>query len=519
MTMVFGVQAQIISYPKVYYGDGTNKPFDKAFDLMVPFRQQENVYYVYLYKHRGNKSFRSSIAKEKGSLPLVLLSSGWEQNKAADTNYHRVEFRYRPDDALYTLLKPGQTYSLIFFQGVTAGSKNIIEAMRTEYNSNPRHLIEVNGTAQGVYQAEVSRQIEGHKIQTYKEDFNLYRVFYSEVLRPLEDSLQNLLRADSISAVPCDSMCLNRSCLEEITALANGKGCTQAGFLCTDTCQFTRALLSLYRLNCASFTSYVKGLSVFSEKGMYTPVEGDHGEERMAALEKSMGSIGAVRNFLFTISGQLNGEGCRQGRECVGRTSACLQSIEALLVQQRQRLKAIAGVRKKINEAIVESRLFIDYDISSVDSYVYNFQSRNELAITPVFGYAYYGFQKGFNGFTPYLGFQVNFKALNRDDPFHQIHRKTPGQLLCFTTAWTLTGMQEPGKRGDLFDKSSLITALGVKLSHVLMFNSGVLWFKKQNANALITSKSIAATPVISLSVNMEIDKLLNGFTKLIPIK
>jgi hypothetical protein len=141
------------------------------------------------------------------------------------------------------------------------------------------------------------------------------------------------------------------------------------------------------------------------------------------------------------------------------------------------------------------------------------------MAITPVFGYAFYGFQKGFSGFTPYLGFQVNFQGMNRNDPFNQIKRKTIWQRTCFTTAWTLTSVQEVNKRDDLFDKSSLITALGYKLSHVMMLNAGVLWFKKENPNVLITDKSVAATPVLSLSLNLEIEKLLNGFTKLIPKK
>lgn len=69
--------------------------------------------------------------------------------------------------------------------------------------------------------------------------------------------------------------------------------------------------------------------------------------------------------------------------------------------------------------------------------------------------------------------------------------------------------MEEVNKRDDLFDKSSLIICLGFKLGHIVMLNAGGLWFKKEDPNTIITSKKIATTPVVALSLNLEINELL----------
>ncbi|HMG68771.1 MAG TPA: hypothetical protein VK588_13825, partial [Chitinophagaceae bacterium] len=78
--------------------------------------------------------------------------------------------------------------------------------------------------------------------------------------------------------------------------------------------------------------------------------------------------------------------------------------------------------------------------------------------------------------------------------------------------------VSSPGKRTDFFgNSSSLITAFGFKLNHVFMLNYGALWFKEINPNPFITDKKLKATPSLSLSINLAIRDLLNGFTTLIP--
>jgi hypothetical protein len=277
----------------------------------------------------------------------------------------------------------------------------------------------------------------------------------------------------------------------------------------------------LNSLSCSNILGYTKGYTVLSKIGKNDEyAKHDNFELRRKNLEFSLNELNDLKSITLQLRTQLQTiQKCKDQLSSIAIIDSWLTAVIDTLFESKKRVLNIIKLKSELESIYIESHLFIDVDITEVDTYIYNFQARNEMAITPVFGYAFYGFQKGFSGFTPYLGFQVNFQGMNRNDPFNQIKRKTIWQRTCFTTAWTLTSVQEVNKRDDLFDKSSLITALGYKLSHVMMLNAGVLWFKKENPNVLITDKSVAATPVLSLSLNLEIEKLLNGFTKLIPKK
>ncbi len=521
LLVYFQANAQVASYPKFYYSDGTNKPFDKEFDLMIPFKEQESLYYdyIYLYKHNGNKSFSKSLDKENGEIPFVKLYGAWKKNKTGDTVYYKVEFRYDPNQKEYSLLKPSGTYSFIFFKGITTGSNNIINALRTEYTVSGN--ISPNGYAYKEFEIERLRQRELNKINTYHEDFNDYILFFKNDLLPLEEEIKLKKQEDLDYKLICEGSYLNSDCAANLVNLLNNKGCILTSTRCIDTCKVSNLILSLNKINCNNINAFIKGLSGLSNIEQNEKYLKDSKFElRKANIEKSISDLYEVINLVVNFRIQLSStQECKNQLNCLDEISNCLNELITELNNSNKRTSEILKLTSDLKSIYINSRLFIDYDVAGVNTYIYNFQARNEMAITPVFGYAYYGFQTGFSGFTPYLGFQVNFQGVNRDVPFNQIKRKTFWQRTCFTTAWTLTGIQEPNKRYDLFDKSSLITALGFKFSHIAMLNSGVLWFKKENPNALESSKSIAATPVLSLSLNLEIEKLLNGFTKLIPLK
>lgn len=521
LLVYFQTNAQLVSYPKYYYGDGTNKPFDKEFDLMIPFKEQKPLYYdsIYLYKHKGNKSFQKSLDKENGELLNVKHYGSWEKSKTGDTIYYKVQFRYNPNQKEYSLLKPSGIYSLIFFNGITDGSNNIINALKKEYLNSGN--ISLDGEAYKEFKKERERQRTKNNINTYHEDFNEYINFYKDKLLPLENKLIQEKQKDSDYKFKCEGNYLKNDFLVHLFNLLNGKGCMVGSIKCLDTCKISSLILYLNKINCSNITYLLKGNAVLSNlEQTENYIKDGKYDLRRTNIEKSLSDLYEIRNLIVNFKTQLTTtQECKNQICCLDELSIIIDKLISELINTNKRVSEIKKLTSDQESIFVNSRLFIDHDVAGVNTYIYNFQARNEMAITPVFGYAYYGFQKGFSGFTPYLGFQINFQGLNRNDPFNQIKRKTIWQRTCFTTAWTLTGVQEPNKRYDLFSNSSLITALGFKFSHVVMLNGGVLWFKKENPNALVTSKSIAAAPVLSLSLNLEIEKLLNGFTKLIPIK
>ena len=514
-------QKPIKIYPKVHSGDGKNKPFDKEYDLLIPYDKKDTVFSVLLYKHKGKRSFLKSLAKEKdGEIKVANLKSGWE--KIADTNFLRVELHYNEEvDPMYTLLKPSKSYSFIIFRGfLSSGSTRIIDELRNEYNNSQNHVIADSGAAYNAYVTERKRQYKKNKIITYDLDFKKYIIFYTKTLQPLEDKLSTSKKTDNIFKVPCKGERLfSDDCVGNLLKLFNGNGCIKLPVKCVDTCNFLSLILSLKKLTCKNDSFFVKGRLTLSSLGLADTIDIEKYPARKSNIETNISDLQKLKKLSEQLQLQLSGAACKEYIDCLSSIELTIDSqLESLQIASNNVTEVISG-QDKVNGSALNSRLFKDYDLSETDSYIYDFKARNQMAITPVFGYAYYGFQKGFGGFTPYLGFQVNFQGVNRDDPYNQIKKKTAWQRLCFTTAWTIVAMEEKDKRDDLFDKSSLITALGFKLGHIVMLNAGGLWFKKLDPNPLITSKKIAVVPVVAVSLNLEINELLNGFTKLIPKK
>lgn len=164
------------------------------------------------------------------------------------------------------------------------------------------------------------------------------------------------------------------------------------------------------------------------------------------------------------------------------------------------------------NEYINEAFKVIKYS-STTD--VFDFEKRSKFQITPDFGWIWYGLQEDFNGFSPYLGFHINFRYINKNIPFSRLPNKTCLHYLSFMTAWSLASISEKGKRENFFDKSTLLTGIGLRLNNALRVTTGVNWFYKLDPNPTIETKSIAVTPYIGLSIDLDVKQFLNGFTDL----
>ena len=82
-------------------------------------------------------------------------------------------------------------------------------------------------------------------------------------------------------------------------------------------------------------------------------------------------------------------------------------------------------------------------------------------------------------------------------------------------TAWSLTSISEEGKREDFFANSTFLTGIGFRINNALRVTAGVNWFYKLDPNPTIETKSIAVTPYIGLSVDLDVKQFLNGFTEL----
>ncbi len=173
---------------------------------------------------------------------------------------------------------------------------------------------------------------------------------------------------------------------------------------------------------------------------------------------------------------------------------------------------------KEIKSKIIENDLFKKSTSFSATSEIFSFETRAKFRITPDFGYVGYGFQKDFNGITPYLGFQIEFRYFDKNIPFKLIPNKTIWHRLSFNTGITLASLKKDGQREDFFKDKSLLMGFGFRLSNALRLTGGTILFNREDPNPLIDNKKLGVTPFIGLSIDLSLKQFLNDMSGLIPL-
>lgn len=149
------------------------------------------------------------------------------------------------------------------------------------------------------------------------------------------------------------------------------------------------------------------------------------------------------------------------------------------------------------------------------DSYILSFKERNKLKFTPDLGLICYGFQESFTGVSPYVGFHYNLSYLDKNIAFKKIPNKNIFDFLSINIGITTNSIEEENKRKGIIGNQALMTGLGIRINNTFRISTGSLLFKKINENPLSNNTSISTTPYAGLSLDFEINELLNGFTKL----
>lgn len=181
-----------------------------------------------------------------------------------------------------------------------------------------------------------------------------------------------------------------------------------------------------------------------------------------------------------------------------------------------------SGLSKQKNKL---DDLFNAYDgfttpISNLNpnTYTYNFETRSGFALKADFGFLYYGnpwSNKSFHGFSPFVGFHVNFRPLNTDIPYPMIPNKGILGHLSFNAGVILVSLEQDQKRAGLMGKTSIFTGFGWAFGHSVRLISGAIWFRKEDINPLIDNKTTAATPYIGLSIDLRLKDIYNSFKKI----
>jgi hypothetical protein len=174
--------------------------------------------------------------------------------------------------------------------------------------------------------------------------------------------------------------------------------------------------------------------------------------------------------------------------------------------------------QEKIIEQIINSDKFLKGKWISSTSEIFSFETRVKYRVYPDFGYVYYGFKDNFYGVTPYLGFQMELRYLDKNIPFRLIQNRKIWHRLSFNSGITLASLKKDGKREDLFSGKSLLLGMGFRFSNAIRLTGGIILFNREDTNPLIDDKKLAITPFVGISIDLSLKQMFTDFSSLIPI-
>lgn len=196
-----------------------------------------------------------------------------------------------------------------------------------------------------------------------------------------------------------------------------------------------------------------------------------------------------------------------------------------LLIQSAGEIKEIGTARKEVDKASIDStfmkgRRFLSASVFTGNTYL-NFETRNKSMVTPDFGFATSAFSKeGKNleyGLIPYLGFHINFMAVDKDIEFPS-YKKDWKQRVSFMVGWSMVSLKnQDSTYRNFFDKSSLLTGFGFRLSNAFRITTGTQWVFKYSLDGNNNeSRKLRAMPFVGISIDFNVKQYLNGFVDLL---
>lgn len=244
--------------------------------------------------------------------------------------------------------------------------------------------------------------------------------------------------------------------------------------------------------------------------------------KRISNIENSITLVSGLKRALFLLKAKY------RTAEFSDNSIVNCQNVITTLQSVRDSLKKIIAKREVIDEKIATERFatgpnssqdFAYYAIVSGDSYL-NFETRNKVLITPDFGVVTSAFTKAGKeldyGIIPYIGFHINFMALDKDITFKS-YKKNWKQRFSFLVGWSLSNMNQDSTYSSFFEKGSVLTGFGFRLSNAVRITYGTQWLFKlgKDANSNQTKKLIAL-PFAGLSFDFNVKQYLNGLTDIL---
>lgn len=115
----------------------------------------------------------------------------------------------------------------------------------------------------------------------------------------------------------------------------------------------------------------------------------------------------------------------------------------------------------------------------------------------------------------PYFGVNFYFRSVNREIPLGLRFNRPFWYRASLTLGITVASIEEDGERSDLFGGVAGLVGLGYRLTDHFRLSAGTLVFRKDDPNPLVTDRSVALDPFVSLSIDWDVQEVLGGVSKI----
>jgi hypothetical protein len=486
-------------------------PFDRKFILKV--RTDVKPPFVDYIKHKGNRSWNGTVAyyldKDLSFAFESIPEDNYELRSDKGINYLFISFdkwpyRIDPEEKRNNLLSPSSIYSVIvpkFYENSIQIFENIAKGDTAKalilYNAYDSIQIEKTGFLYMLPKFDT--------IKTFAIRSNFISNFHKI------DSIKNLQEISERDTSAIDQIFHNNLWHAAILSIAGIDTMRSIINKTYDLLAMLRTVQDISNAPLPVLRNIITGslsLNNLTAEPKLKLAE----KEKSANIALSISILKQMKGLfeILILQAKLNDP------------TNNLQYFERLIFQLTQQQNYLTGIIKEYN--VVKNFLrnnkqsyFFEPSVVSGGTIIYDFKTRAKLQITPDFGYVVYGFQKGFTSFTPYVGFHINLRAVDKNIPFRNYPNKTIWHHLSVMTGWTLAGVAQQNKRENFFSSNSLLSGVGYKLSNAIRLNAGAMWFYKNDPNPLLDNRKIACTIYSGISIDLDIKEFLNDFTSLKP--
>ena len=204
-----------------------------------------------------------------------------------------------------------------------------------------------------------------------------------------------------------------------------------------------------------------------------------------------------------------------------------LAYLERIILLMRDRQSKMEDGFYKIRQAErqfnkISSKLLEDVDFSatysiagtSTDEYV----TRGQYYISADLGLAWISMKNETGTVQPYLGVNFNLFPINKQAHYNLMTKNwLRGTSIMLGATINRDDEKMVYHRNILSSNVTLLTGVGLRLSDFSRITAGVVWTEaKTSANPIVDNYKLAASPFVSLSLDMDVKKYLGGFGQLI---